>query len=673
MSTPNTDEQNAGDARVVETQSRLADAAARVTTPQHWHEFLTLAADNPQMSAANLLLLWNADPTSGSVDSAAGWRARGRALAADAHGITVLTTLPSNDSEPRPRWRTSTVYSHAHTTPVSDDTPAPNSTPSSPQRLLDQLTDRAHRDGWTITTNHSPAAESGTLVVTPDAGAGQHCRELAQQLARSQAGKHSSGEWIARAATDLITRRAGLRATTPLTPPPAAPAGVSHGDHVRELTTRLVRTARALDPPPQNVSPELAARVQTARSRATETRERAELGAGASTGPAGPARGTDHLAHANEAAARYFAEQLQRSSSARSYLIERVGADADQLPAGWRVGYAPPGWTALRDHLREQGFNDDTLLSAGLAQRTQRGGVVDRFHHRLVIGVHDQHDRLTGFTGRTLHHTEGTSPKYLNTPATELYDKSNDVLGLTEQRSALADGTRRPLLVEGPLDALALAVRDPADGAWAPISTSGTAASTSHLNHIHASSSGVLTLGLDGDDAGRTATERLARLTYASPDRATRVLELPDGHDPASYLAAGGNPSPDETTSGVDWLLGRVLEGHRQLEHPDWVPQQAATLEEAAELLAPLPVETAAPLAARLGAELEQLPLDTVTNRVVQAHVEARVAPQRAAARSTSAADTASAPRPTTTPSTRPQTTHAASTTPPRARPTTPT
>lgn len=655
----------------VETAERLDRAATFLVSTDQWQHYLSLAADNPRMSAANLLLLYRSG-TTGAVDSAQGWRSRGRNVSPDAPGTRVLTTLPGTETDSGPRWRATTVYSATHTTAAQDTPPSP-STSSSPQQMLGQLTDQARRDGWLVaTTPPTSNRDAGTLALTPSAGAEQHVRELAEQLAGSHAGTEQDAPWIAQAAANVVARRAGM-AAPPLPEPPPVPDGSTRADYVRELTTHIVRATRALTAAPEHVSGELAARVHTARARATETRERAELGAGASTGPTRPASGTEHLAQANEAAARYFAEQLQRSNTARSYLTERIGADAEQLPAGWRVGYAPPGWTALRDHLRERGFTDETLLAAGLAQRTQRGGIVDRFHHRLMVGVHNQHDQLTGFTGRTLHPDEETTRKYLNTPATELYDKSSDLLGITEQRGALADGTRQPLLVEGPLDALALAVRDPADRAWAPISTSGTAVTPTQLNHIdNANSSAPLMIGLDGDEPGRAATERIARLTYASPDRSTRVLELPDGHDPASYLNEGGNPSPAETTGAADWLLGRVLERHRELEHPEWVPQQAATLEDAAELLAPLPTATAAPLAARLGAELEQLPLDTVTSRVVQAHLDARSAPQRATTvSSNSGAETASAPSTAATPSTRRPTAHQPHTTTPRARPTT--
>lgn len=221
MSAPNADEQNAGDARVVETRSRLAAAAARVSTPHQWREVLTLGVHNQHMSAANLLLLWHSNPTAGPVDSAAGWRARGRDIPSGARGTTVRTAMPSGEDTESRQWRTTVVYSHQHTVAVDEqhvDTSARSATtpPSSPEVLLRQLREHAQHTGWSLQFGESSSHDSNTITLPAEAGRGQQCHVLASHLAHTAAGTDPTADWIGRAAADLVTRRAGLTPTTPL-------------------------------------------------------------------------------------------------------------------------------------------------------------------------------------------------------------------------------------------------------------------------------------------------------------------------------------------------------------------------------------------------------------------------------------------------------------------------
>lgn len=244
------------------------------------------------------------------------------------------------------------------------------------------------------------------------------------------------------------------------------------------------------------------------------------------------------LASANEAAAAFYREQLDHEATAHGYVEARIGS-LSALPEGVRVGYAPAGWTALLDHLREAGFDDRDLLDAGLVQHTRRDTLIDRFRDRVVVAVHDDEGTVAGFIGRPPHEDFDPQrvPKYLNTSATDLFDKGRLLFGVHEQRDALGQGAV-PVMVEGPFDALALSAADGQAGRVAPFATLGTAVTPQHLLTVHdAASSRRLVLGLDGDAAGQAAVARAADMALDLPRTAT-VVALPDGHDPASWVAA---------------------------------------------------------------------------------------------------------------------------------------
>src|ERR1700759_1590652 len=119
----------------------------------------------------------------------------------------------------------------------------------------------------------------------------------------------------------------------------------------------------------------------------------------------------------------------------------------------WTVGYAPAGWHALADFLRGLGYSDAAIQAAGLARRTRPGTLVDFFRDRAMFGIRRPDGTLAGFTGPAP--PGGPQPFYLNSRPTSLYRKGSLLFGLYEGRRALAAGAR-PVLVEGPLDAIAV-------------------------------------------------------------------------------------------------------------------------------------------------------------------------------------------------------------------------
>src|SRR5664280_2064281 len=264
---------------------------------------------------------------------------------------------------------------------------------------------------------------------------------------------------------------------------------------------------------PAGAAGQLAAEVETLAARATAGAERtAAVGAPATAVPAGPER--HRLLAANAAAVDFFAGQYA-TSWAPAYLQRRIGTNllgadphhadphhADPA-AAVRVGYAPAGWTALTEHLRDRGFTADEVLAAGLGTRARTGRVLDRFRDRLVFPIRDRlGDRLdgavgvVGFVGRrnpaadTTDTTDTTdtkgdqrAPKYLNTGQTPLYRKGAHLFGLTEAAGTLDRGGLA-VLVEGPLDALA--VEHATAGAMAGVAPLGATLTTIQAGQLGA-------------------------------------------------------------------------------------------------------------------------------------------------------------------------------------------
>src|SRR5450759_3014482 len=232
--------------------------------------------------------------------------------------------------------------------------------------------------------------------------------------------------------------------------------------------------------------------------------------------PAGPDR--DRLLAANAAAADYFAARY-RGSWAPGYLRQRLGAGGLDSPPGTapRLGYAPPGWTGLTEHLRGRGFTDEEILTAGLGTRARTGRVVDRFRDRLVLPIRaagaTPDAGVVGFVARrnptadTVGDDQRT-PKYLNTGHTPLYRKGEQLFGLAGAAAALDRGGVA-VLVEGPIDALA--VEAATGGSMAGVAVLGTAltdAQAGRLRDALGPGSDRVVVATDADSAGRLAAAR---------------------------------------------------------------------------------------------------------------------------------------------------------------------
>ncbi|QXJ24333.1 toprim domain-containing protein [Actinomadura graeca] len=223
----------------------------------------------------------------------------------------------------------------------------------------------------------------------------------------------------------------------------------------------------------------------------------------------------------------------------------------------WRIGWAPPGPAALTGHLRGLGHADEDVVAAGLARRSGDGRLFDTFRDRAMFPIRTPDGAVAGFIGR--RPDGGDGPKYLNGPGTDLFHKSELLFGLHEARGALAAGAR-PVLVEGPLDAVAVALADPAG--HAPVATCGlslTGAQVGALGGIaDLGVTGVL-VALDGDTAGRSGAIR-AWETLAGVGGPLDLAALPPGRDPADLLRDGGRAAVRRALAAGTPLMDLVVD-----------------------------------------------------------------------------------------------------------------
>jgi DNA primase len=253
------------------------------------------------------------------------------------------------------------------------------------------------------------------------------------------------------------------------------------------------------------------------------------------------------------AAARFFAEQLRKSSLARDYLAGR--RVPPELVESFGLGYAPDGWQGLTDALAPRIPLAD-LEAAGLVGRSESSGrAYDRFRHRLMFPIHNQSGRLVGFGGRTLGDDKA---KYINTAETDRFHKGHLLYGLYQARQEIRE-SRTAVLVEGYFDVVATV----ASGRAGAVAGMGTAL-TQEQARLLARYADEVVVAYDGDSAGETAFERALPVLLAE-GLGVRRARFGEGHDPDSLRLAAGEAAVaaaiDAAEDGVVLLLRRAIPG----------------------------------------------------------------------------------------------------------------
>lgn len=235
----------------------------------------------------------------------------------------------------------------------------------------------------------------------------------------------------------------------------------------------------------------------------------------------------DRLHAVMSRASEWYAQKLP-DSPAEEYAQSR-GLTKESI-RNWSLGYAPSAWRELLEAFTAEGFTIEELLAAGLVKEAEGkpGTYYDRFRNRLIFPIRDASGRVVAFTGRTLSPDEPA--KYLNSPETELYHKSDILFGMDQAKDAIRVRVFT-LLVEGQLDVL-LAHQA---GFKNAVALSGTALSDRHLTLMKRFSENLM-LVLDADAAGLAATARSAALALSAGLR-VKAARLPKGKDPADLVS----------------------------------------------------------------------------------------------------------------------------------------
>lgn len=241
------------------------------------------------------------------------------------------------------------------------------------------------------------------------------------------------------------------------------------------------------------------------------------------------------LVEVMEQAVQHYRLQLRTAAAgaARDYLAGRGLTEA--ALERWEIGFAPPGWQGLWNHLRGKGVAADLILAAGLAKPSDKGREpYDVFRDRIMFPIRDSRGRAIAFGGRALD--PANSAKYLNSPETELFDKGRALYNHGPAREAAGRG--QPLVVaEGYMDVIALAEA----GFEAAVAPLGTAVTEDQLQLMWRVAPEPV-VALDGDKAGLRAAMGLIdrALPLLAPDRTLRFAILPEGQDPDDLIRAKG-------------------------------------------------------------------------------------------------------------------------------------
>ena len=235
----------------------------------------------------------------------------------------------------------------------------------------------------------------------------------------------------------------------------------------------------------------------------------------------------ESLMAVSEFARKYFLEQLEAPEGrAVGYRYYRNRGIEDTTIQQWSLGWAPSGRSALVDAARAAGYKDEYLVAAGLAIRQDNGSLVDKFRERVMFPIHSVSGRVIAFSGRTL---KADNPaKYVNSPETEIYIKSRNLLGIYFAKGEIAKKDRC-ILVEGNVDVVMMHQM----GITNVVASCGTSLTEEQIRLIGRFTQNI-TIMYDGDAAGLHAALRAIGLILKEGMN-PRVVFLPDGDDPDSF------------------------------------------------------------------------------------------------------------------------------------------
>ena len=284
--------------------------------------------------------------------------------------------------------------------------------------------------------------------------------------------------------------------------------------------------------------------------------------------------------NALQLASNFYQQQLQSltGQNVRAYLDQRY------VPTKWQerfqLGFAPDDWQRLHQHLLGQKIPAQIQEQCGLVKMAeQQERRYDRFRNRLIFPIRDARGRCIGFGGRVIRSED--QPKYLNSPETPYYRKSQVLYGLYEGLETIRQ-SRELIFVEGYLDV----IRMHQCGFTQAVATCGTALTLEHLQLIRRHANSVVLL-FDGDTAGQKAALKNCQLFLPVP-LDTYILTLPENEDPDSFLQNIGGEAFSKLLVKKQPLLEYLIQ-QTLAKYPETVPGRQEALRELLVAAQPIP------------------------------------------------------------------------------------
>ena len=306
-------------------------------------------------------------------------------------------------------------------------------------------------------------------------------------------------------------------------------------------------------------------------------------------------------------AARFFHTQLLApcGEEARQYITKRALSRSTVTRFG--LGFAPNEWSSLLDEMVKKGYTKEELLEAGLAVKSQKGGIYDRFRNRLMFPIIDVRGNIIGFGGRVM---DDSTPKYLNSPETIIFNKRKNLFALNIAKKSKQG---RIILTEGYMDAIALHQY----GFDCAVASLGTSLTEEHANLL-AKYTNQIVLIYDGDEAGQNATRRTIPM-LEKVGLQVKILRMQGAKDPDEFLRKFGADRfsllLDQSENQAEYRL-QSLRRKYDLTQDD---QRVAFLSDAAEMISTLQSAVEREVYGRRAAEAAGVSYDAIKLEVQKA------------------------------------------------------
>lgn len=322
---------------------------------------------------------------------------------------------------------------------------------------------------------------------------------------------------------------------------------------------------------------------------------------------AGAKERREKLLTINKQAARTFHRWLYAPEGADGLAyLQRRGLSRRTLTS-FGLGFAPNRWDALIQELGQQGYDKRDLLDAGLAVSNQDGRIYDRFRNRVMFPIIDIRGEVIGFGGRVM---DDSTPKYLNSPDTPVYNKSRNVFALNIAKKSKAG---RVILTEGYMDTISLHQA----GFDSAVASLGTALTPEHAQLLSRYFPEAI-IAYDGDGAGVSAAQRAIPLLERAGMK-VRVLRVTGAKDPDEFIKQFGRDAflrlLDQSENQVDYRLEQIRKKYDLSDDS----QKVGFLQEAAQLLSSLPSAVEREIYGRHAAETAGVSPEAVAQEVKKA------------------------------------------------------